>query len=56
LPNLPKRKSADDIAWGSKGKDARLLAKFCRLFSRIEEDELGMVLFMAQKMATRKAS
>src|ERR1700726_3440280 len=29
LPNLPKRKSADDIAWGSKGKDARMLAKFC---------------------------
>src|SRR5271169_4622247 len=22
LPNLPKRKTADDIAWGSKGKDA----------------------------------
>src|SRR2546425_12486356 len=55
LPNLPKRKSADDIAWGSEGKEARLLAKFCRLFSRMEEDDLGMVLFMAQKMARRKA-
>src|ERR1700722_19852738 len=49
LPNLPKRKSADDIAWGSKGKDARLIAKFCHLFSRIEEGEVRMVLFMAQK-------
>jgi transcriptional regulator with XRE-family HTH domain len=55
LPNLPKRKAADDLVWGREGKDARLLAKFCRLFSRIEEDELGIVLFMAQKMATRKA-
>ena len=55
LPNLPKRKSADDIAWGSKGKDARLIAKFCHLFSRIEEGEVRMVLFMAQKMARRKA-
>jgi hypothetical protein len=55
LPKLPKRKTADDIAWGSKGKDARLLAKFCRLFSRMEEGDLGMVLFMAQKMARRKA-
>jgi transcriptional regulator with XRE-family HTH domain len=55
LPNLPKRKTADDLAWGSKGKDARLLAQFCRLFSRMEEDELRMVLFMAQKMARRKA-
>jgi transcriptional regulator with XRE-family HTH domain len=55
LPNLPKRKTVDDILWGSKGKDARLLAKFCRLFSKMEEDELRMVLFMAQKMARRKA-
>jgi transcriptional regulator with XRE-family HTH domain len=33
LPNLPKRKSADDIAWGSSGKEARLLTQFLRLFS-----------------------
>jgi transcriptional regulator with XRE-family HTH domain len=55
LPNLPKRKTANDIVWGGKGKDARLLAKFCRLFSRMEKDDLGMVLFMAQKMVRRKA-
>jgi transcriptional regulator with XRE-family HTH domain len=55
LPNLPKRKSANDIAWGNKGKDARLLAKFCRLFSRMEPSDLGIELFMAQKMARRKA-
>jgi transcriptional regulator with XRE-family HTH domain len=55
LPNLPKRKSADDVAWGSKDKDAHLLAQFCRLFSRLKESDLGMVLFMAQKMANRKA-
>jgi transcriptional regulator with XRE-family HTH domain len=55
LPNLLKRRSANDIAWGSKGKDARLLAKFCRLFSHLEAGDLGLVLFMAQKMARRKA-
>lgn len=55
LPNLPRLKSGDDIAWGSKGKDARLLAKFCRLFSRMGEDNLGIVLFMAQEMVRRKA-
>src|SRR3984893_1355674 len=44
LPNIPKRKTADDLAWGSKGKDARMLAQFCRLFSRMGEDDLGMVL------------
>src|SRR6266853_6341667 len=42
-PNLPKRKSADDVVWGSKGKDARMLAKFCRVFSHMEESDLGMV-------------
>ena len=47
--------SLSDVAWGSKGKDARLLAQFCHLFSRIEAGDLGMVLFMAQKMARRKA-
>jgi transcriptional regulator with XRE-family HTH domain len=55
LPNLPKRKTVDDILWGSKGKDARMLAQFCRLFSNMESSDLAMVLFMAQKMAKRKA-
>ena len=31
LPNLPKRKLSDDIAWGSAGKDARYLSKLRRL-------------------------
>jgi transcriptional regulator with XRE-family HTH domain len=56
LPNLPKRKSADDIVWGSKGKDARMLAKFCRLFSRTNESDMRLLLFMAQKMAHRPVS
>jgi transcriptional regulator with XRE-family HTH domain len=55
LLNLLKRKTADDILWGSKGKDARMLAQFCRLFSRMGAGDLAMVLFMAQKMARRKA-
>ncbi len=53
LPNLPKRKSADDIAWGSSGKEARLLSKFRRLMGRIEEGDRKLLLYMAQKMATR---
>jgi len=54
-PPKLKRGNGSDIAWGSKGKDARRLAQFCRLFSRIEKDDLRLVLFMAQKMARRKA-
>ena len=55
LPSLLKRKIADDIACGSEGKEAILLAKLCRLFSRMEEGDLGFLLFMAQKMARTKA-
>ena len=55
LPNLPKRKSADDIAWGSSGKDARWLAKFRRLLGRTEESDRKILMFMAQEMARRKA-
>jgi transcriptional regulator with XRE-family HTH domain len=55
LPHLPKRKSADDIAWGSSGKDARLLTKFLRLFSKMDESDLKLLFFVAQKMARPKA-
>jgi transcriptional regulator with XRE-family HTH domain len=51
--NLPKRKTAADIAWGSSGKDARVLSKFRRLLGRIEADDRRLLLHMAQKMASR---
>ncbi|MGO9640126.1 MAG: helix-turn-helix domain-containing protein [Candidatus Acidiferrales bacterium] len=53
LPNLPKRKSADDIAWGSRGKDARFLTRFRRLLSRIDEGDRRLLFFVAQKMSNR---
>lgn len=52
LPNLPKQKSTN--VWGSSGKDAAMLAQFCRLFGRIKEKDRGSVLFTAQKMVKRK--
>src|ERR1700694_1693066 len=54
LPNLLKRKSADDIAWGSSGKDARWLANFRRVLGRTEESDRKILMFMAQKMARSK--
>src|ERR1700674_5431072 len=50
LPNLLKRKTTDDILWGDSGNDAHMLAKFCRLFGRMEPGDFGLLLFMAQKM------
>ena len=51
LPNLPKRKSSDDIAWGSSGKDGRYLSKLRRLLSKTEEGDRKLLLHMAQKVA-----
>jgi transcriptional regulator with XRE-family HTH domain len=51
LPNLPKRKSANDIAWGSSGRDARVLRQFRRHLSHMDDGDKRLLLFMAQKMA-----
>src|SRR6476620_1641516 len=51
LPNLPKRKNADDVVWGNSGKDAHLLSQFRHLLSLIEENDQKLLMFMAQKMA-----
>ena len=54
FPNIYKRKSASDIAWGTTGKEARLLEKFRRLLSRTSESDRKLLFFMAQKMARTK--
>jgi transcriptional regulator with XRE-family HTH domain len=51
LPNLGKRKTDDDIAWGSSGKDGKMLHQFRRFLSRTDEKDRKILLFMAQKMA-----
>ncbi len=53
LPNLLKRKSSDEIAWGSAGKDARYLNKLRRLLSKADDDNRKLILYMTQKMANR---
>src|ERR1700674_2142648 len=54
LPNLPKRKSSDDIACGGTGKDARFLGKLRRLLGKAEEADRRLLLYLAQKMAPPK--
>src|SRR5216684_8479081 len=53
LPNLPKRKTSDDIAWGSSGKDARFLSKLRRLLGSVDEGDRRLLLHMVPKMARR---
>ncbi len=56
LPNLPERKTAADIAWGTAGKDARFLTKLRRLLARAAERDRKLLLAMAQKIATHKVA
>jgi len=51
IPNLPKRRTANDIARGNSGKDAKVLEQFRRLLSKTNEKNQRILLFMAQKMA-----
>jgi len=51
VPNLPKRKTTNEIAWGSTGKEARTLSYFRMLLGRIEEGDRKLLLHLAQKMA-----
>ena len=53
LPNFPTRKSPNDVAWGSVGKEARYLNKLRRLLSKSDETDRKLLLQMAQKMALR---
>jgi hypothetical protein len=56
LPNLPKRKTAADIAWGAMGKDARFLTKLRRLLAKTAERDRKLLLSMIQKIATHKVA
>jgi transcriptional regulator with XRE-family HTH domain len=54
LPEFAKRGQAGTDMWGSSGEDARLLGKFRRIFSRLKEDDLGLIFVTAQRMQRRK--
>jgi len=54
LPNLAKRKNGNGAEWGSKGKDARLLSQFSRLFGNMKKDDLNLLLHMAKKLAKKE--
>jgi transcriptional regulator with XRE-family HTH domain len=54
LPNIPKRKTAANTAWGSSGKEERLLFRLRRLLSRVNQRDRNLLLSMAQRMAKHK--
>jgi transcriptional regulator with XRE-family HTH domain len=50
-PRLPK---IDGGGWGSSGRDARTLSRFCRLLSRASKGDQKLLLAVAQKMSQKK--
>ena len=51
LPNLLKRKTSAEIAWGSSGKDALYLHKLRRCLGKAADGDRKIILAVAQKMA-----
>jgi transcriptional regulator with XRE-family HTH domain len=54
LPNLSKRRTADDIAWGSSGKESRYLMRFRQQLGKMDESDRRLIMFLAQKMKIKR--
>jgi len=52
LPNLLKRKASEDIAFGSRGKQATYLRKLRKCLSKAAEPDRKLIMVMAQKIAS----
>jgi transcriptional regulator with XRE-family HTH domain len=52
-PAVPRTSKSD--RWGSSGKEARFFHKLSHLLSRMDADDRGLLLYMAQKLARKKS-
>ena len=50
LPNLLKRKTSDEVVWGSKGKDALYLHKLRKCLGKAAEKDRKILISFAQKL------
>jgi transcriptional regulator with XRE-family HTH domain len=55
LPKLLRRKTADDIVWGSSGKQAVYLHKLVRCLSKATDADRKLLLSLAQKVAAGRS-
>ena len=55
LPNLLKRKTADDVAWGASGKNSIYLHKLTKCLSKATDSDRKLLLAMAQKVAAGRS-
>jgi len=52
LPNLMKRKTSEDMVWGTKGKDALYLHKLRKCLGKAKDKDRKILLSVAQKLAS----
>jgi hypothetical protein len=55
-PSLPQPARSRSNLWGSSGKDARLLAQFCRTLRKTKETDRTLLLHVARKLAKGRAA
>ena len=55
LPQLLKRKTSDDIAFGNSGKQATYLHKLRKCLSKAAEADRKLIMAMAQKVANGRS-
>jgi transcriptional regulator with XRE-family HTH domain len=55
LKNFAKSMRSNETAWGRSGKDARLLARFVRILSKMDENNRRLLVAIAQKMVRAKS-
>jgi transcriptional regulator with XRE-family HTH domain len=55
LPNLLKRKTSDDIVWGSSGRQAVYLHKLRKCLGKAGDSDRKILLSLAQKMAAGRS-
>jgi len=53
LPNLSKRKSTEELLDGADEKEVRFFEKVRKLLSKVDDKDRQLLLFMAQKLASR---
>src|SRR5215470_19878000 len=54
LPNLLKRKTANEIVWGRSGKQAVYLRNLIKCLSKADEADRKLLLAVAQRVAARR--
>jgi transcriptional regulator with XRE-family HTH domain len=55
MENLPERISTEDVLWGSRGKEARVLKNFKKTLKRLRGSDRDLLLFIARKMAGKRS-